>query len=358
MSSLTSKNLLRRILALLLCLGLSAEAKGDDDRVLALRSPDGTSSLRFVGLVQVQHAAEWIDEAPSSGTLLLNRARAGATGSVFTEDLRYLLVADFGRDEARLLYASVDYTLVPGALSVRAGQFKRPFSRSFLTSSSQLSMIDRPLPVSAFGDDADVGFMVHNGDSRPFEYAVGVFSGSAPGAEPDPVHPLVGMRLAGKTGGLLGYAESDLEGGAPRLGVGLAVAFDLETDAGLPTRGVVDLAFKAHGFALSSATYVSARQDGTAPSDRHVDAVGHATQVGYVIAEQIEPVVRYAFLLPRDGEADTHDASAGVNVFLRGHALKLQGDVGVREVRAHPFGVRDDEKSRAVYVKSQLTVAL
>ena len=64
------------------------------------------------------------------------------------------------------------------------------------------------------------------------------------------------------------------------------------------------------------------------------------------------------FLIPLDGEADTHDASFGLNRFLHGHALKLQRSVGVREVVAHPFGVQDDEKVRDVYVKPQLTLAL
>lgn len=328
------------------------------DRGFVLRSADGRNSLRFVGLVQVQHAHAWLDGAQGSGALQIHRARAGVAGTLVDADLRYLLVADFGKQDVRLLYASLDYTVVPGALSVRAGQFKRPFSRSFLTSSSQLSMIDRPLPVSAFGDDADIGLMVHNGDTRPFEYAVGLFHGSPPGAEPEPVHPVVAVRVAGKTGGLAGYTESDLEGGAPRFGVGGAVTVDLAHDAEIPARGVVDVSFKAHGFSLSSAVYVSARRDGTAPSDRRVDTIGHSTQAGYVIADRVEPVVRYAFLLPLDGEADTHDVSGGLNIFLRGHALKLQANVGVREVLEHPFGVRDDEKARDVYVKSQLTAAL
>ncbi len=374
-----------RILPLLLTFGLASEANAGEptapetapvaqapssspegspsvlasnDRGFVLRSPDGKSSLRFVGLLQAQHAHEWLDGAPGSGALLINRARAGVAGTLFDEDLRYLLVADFGKQDVKLLYASLDYTVVPGALSVRAGQFKRPFSRSFLTSSSQLSMIDRPLPVSAFGDNSDIGLMVHNGDTQPFEYAVGLFGGSIPGAEPDPVHPVVAVRVAGKTGGLKGYTESDLEGGAPRFGVGGAVVVDLEKDAGLPALGLVDVAFKAHGFALTSAVYVSAGQDGAELSDRRVDAIGHYTQAGYVIADRIEPVVRYAFLMPLDGEADTHDVSLGLNLFLHGHALKLQSNVGVREVLAHPFGVRDDEKVRDVYVKSQLTLAL
>ncbi|MFN7142940.1 MAG: porin [Myxococcota bacterium] len=388
MSTLSNKHLVTWILPVLLTFGPASEATAGEptasrsaeavsaaqapssapdgspsvlagyDRGFVLRSPDGKNSLRFVGLVQVQHAHAWLDGAPGSGALQINRARAGVIGNLFDEDLRYLLVAELGKRDVQLLYASLDYTLIPGGLSVRAGQFKRPFSRSFLTSSSQLSMIDRPLPVGAFGDDSDIGLMVHNGDTQPFEYAVGLFSGGLPGEEPDPVHPVVAVRVAGKTGGLKGYTESDLEGGAPRFGVGAAVVVDLEADAGLPARGLVDGLFKAHGFSLSSAIYVRASQDGEAVSDRRLDAVGHYTQAGYVIADRVEPVVRYAFLMPVDGEGDTHDVSGGLNLFFRGHALKLQTNVGVREVLAHPVGVRDSEKTRDVYVTSQLTLAL
>ena len=335
--------------SMFLALRLASTAAAAPIVLPMLTSSDGASTLQFVGLLQIQHAEQWHDGAPGTGSLFLNRARAGVTGTVWRDELRYLLVADFGRSDVKLLYANLDYTFVPGAFSLRVGQFKRPFSRSFLSSSSQLSMIDRPLPVSTFGDGADIGLMVHNGDRQPFEYAVGLFGGGETA-----IHPVVTARVSFKTGGLKGYTESDLEGGGPRLAVGGAVFVDLDPDAGLPARGTVDLAFKAHGFALTSAVYL--RVDGGAPLDRRLDAIGHHTQVGYVIADRVEPVVRYTFLL--DDEVDTHDASAGLNVFLHGHRLKLQGNVGVREVLEHPFGVRDDEKTRDVYVETQLSLAL
>ena len=72
------------------------------------------------------------------------------------------------RRRPRLLFLNVDYTIVPDWLTVRVGQFKRPFSRPFITLASQLSMIDRPLTVgpSVFGDNADIGVMLHNGTPR------------------------------------------------------------------------------------------------------------------------------------------------------------------------------------------------
>ena len=45
------------------------------DRGFVLSSPDGKNSLRFVGLLTAEHALEWLDGAPGSGALLLNRAR-------------------------------------------------------------------------------------------------------------------------------------------------------------------------------------------------------------------------------------------------------------------------------------------
>jgi len=89
-----------------------------------------------------------------------------------------------------------------------------------MTLASELSMIDRPSTVgpSVFGDNADVGVMLHNGTTGRFEYAVGAFAGTGPGVVPGRVHPLIALRVGYNTGGLNPYSESDLEDGAPRFG--------------------------------------------------------------------------------------------------------------------------------------------
>lgn len=327
-----------------------ASQRPGDERGFVLRSADGVSSIRILGLLQPQLAAG----ATGGPALFIHRARLGVLGSVFTKDLQYMLVAELGGGP-RLLFLSLDYTFVRDRLAVRVGQFRRPFSRSFLTFASQLSTIDRPSTVgpAVFGDNMDIGVMLHNGTSGRFEYAVGVFNGAGPNVAPARVHPLLAARVGYNTGGLDGYSESDLEGGAPRVGVAAAGLVDLDADRDGDSfaSGLVDVMVKARGFSLSSALYVGARQHGPRWIDQRFSAVGHHTQVGYVIARRFEPVVRYAVLLPRGPGNDQHDVTGGLNVFLRGHRFKWQNFVSVR-LRPH-----DGRDAHEVRFQSQLTLA-
>jgi len=323
------------------------------DRGFVLRSADGANSLRLAGLVQLQYAHDWHAGAPETDSLFVNRARVGLLGSVFSRDLRYLLVAELG-GEARLLFLTVDYTLVQNWLAVRVGQFKRPFSRSFITMASELSMIDRPLTVGSnvFGDSVDVGAMLHNGSSGPFEYAVGVFRGSAAGDLPDRVDPLLAVRVGYHTRDLDGYRESDLDGGPPRFAIAAAglIDFDADRDHESFSSGVVDVLLEAYGFSITSAFYIGARQGGPSWSQQHLGAIGHHTQLGYVIAGRVEPVIRYAFLMPTGADDDQHDVAAGLNVYFQGHALKAQVSVSARFLEG-----RDTPD---IHLQSQLSLAL
>lgn len=320
-----------------------------------LRSADGVNSLRILGLLQLQFAHDRVDGAPHENSFLVHRARVGLLGSVFSKDLRYTFVADFGGGDPRLTFLNVDYTFVPGRLSLRVGQFKRPFSRSFMALASELALIDRPLPVGpgVFGDNTDIGVMLHNGTTGRFEYAVGVFGGAGPGVVAGRVHPLVALRVGYNTGGLQPYRESDLEGGAPRFGVAAAGLFDLDADGDDESfaSGAVDVMLKFRGLSLSSALYAGSRQDGPRWSDQRFGAFGHYTQLGYVIARRFEPVVRYAFILPGGGGNDQHDVAGGLNVFFRGHAFKWQTSVSVR---VQP---RDGSDTRDTRLQSLLSLA-
>lgn len=324
------------------------------ERGFVVRSADGVNSLRVLGLFQPQFAHDRIDGSAEHGGFFVNRARVGLLGSVFSKDLNYTFVAEFAGGKPRLLFLNIDYTLVPGRLTIRAGQFKRPFSRSFIALASQLSMIDRPLTVgpAAFGDDVDIGVMLHNGDTGRFEYSLGVFNGTGPGVTPTRVQPLLAARIGYNSRGLGPYRESDLEGGAPRFGVAAAAIVDLDADRDHAsfTSGLVDVSFKARGFSLTAAVHAGTRQDGPRWGMQRLAAVGHYTQIGHVIAGRFEPVVRYAYLWPRGGEAQ-HDVAGGLNVFFRGHAFKWQNFVSVR---ATPHAGRDAPDIR---LQSQLTLA-
>jgi MFS family permease len=342
-------------LVLVLSPSVAAAQQPGDERGFVLRSPDGVNSLRVLGLFQPRLAHRWDDEAPDESAFSLNRARVGLRGTVFTKNLQYLVVADFGGGEPRLAFLHLDHTLVRDRLTLRVGQFKRPFSRSFITLASQMSMIDRPSTVgpSVFGDNTDIGLMLHNEGSGRFEYSVGVFNGTGPNVVPQHVHPLVAARVGWATAGSNPYGESDLEGGGPRFGIAAAalVDFDADGDDASFASGLVDVMFKASGFSLSSAVYVGTRQAGPRWSDQRLATLGHHTQLGWVVAKRFEPVVRYAFVRPMGEGREQHDVAGGLNLFFRGHAFKWQNSVSVRFQPGEGFAEPD------VLLQSQLSVA-
>ncbi|MBL8948030.1 MAG: hypothetical protein JNK45_32950, partial [Myxococcales bacterium] len=96
--------------------------------------------------------------------------------------------------------------------------------------------------------------------------------------------------------------------------------------------------------------YARATQDGARWSNQRLGAVGHHTQLGYVIAKRVEPVVRYTVVQGADTAA-THDIAGGLNVYLRGHAIKWQTSVSAR------LGARDGRPTTDLHLSSQLGVA-
>lgn len=333
----------------------AAQPPAVDEQALVLRSADGVNSLRLMGLFQLQVAHDRIDAAPDTAAFSVNRARLGLVGTVLRRDLRYTFVAEFADVTPRLVFANLDYTVVPNRFAIRVGQFKRPLSRAFLTPGSELSMIDRPATVGprAFGDNADLGVMLHNGTTARFEYAAGLLDGAGPNVVPDRLHPLVALRVGYNTRGTKPYTQSDLDGGPARFGIAAAalVDFDADGDRRSFTTGLVDLTFMARGFGLTSAVYAGTRQIGRHWSNQRVATLGHHTEVGHVIAKRVEPVARYAMVMPAGRGRATHDVAGGLNVFLHGHALKWQTAVTAR------LGARDGRSTVDLRVASQLGFA-
>jgi hypothetical protein len=110
------------------------------------------------------------------------------------------------------------------------------------------------------------------------------------------------------------------------------------------------MTFMVRGFALSSAAYARARPTGSRRSNQRLSALGHHTQLGYVIAKRVEPVVRYAVVV--GGEPVVrHDIAGGLNVFLRGHAIKWQTFVSAE------LGSRDGRSTADLRLSSQVGVA-
>jgi hypothetical protein len=108
-----------------------------------------------------------------------------------------------------LLDAQIELWVDP-ALVVRVGQFRTPFSRSYITPLMALDFPDRGVVVSAFNAGRDIGVMMYG---RPFdgllEYDLGVFNGSGiDGRLGDTPAPMVVGRLALTPYGSVPYDET------------------------------------------------------------------------------------------------------------------------------------------------------
>ena len=315
------------------------------ERGFILRSADGASTLRTLALLQLRLDAPVWHRGDEDLQLGVQRVRVGLMGSVFTPALQYMFVVEYAGASVRPLFLTLDYAVVPGRLHVRVGQFKLPFSRAFVTMASQLALIERPLAnaPAAFGDGVALGAMLHNGAGGRFEYAAGVWQGTGNG--PVGSGPVAALRVGYNAGALEGYSEGDLVGGPVRVGAGAAALVGFGTHEQEPFRsGVLDVLVKAHGFSLAGTVHVG--DSGVHP---RVVRYGHSLQLGHVLFGRAEPVLRYERLTVRD-EQTRRRVTAGLNLYLHGHGLKLQTALSADFV--------DGQRAPRLRLQVQLSLAL
>lgn len=320
-----------------------------------LRSDDGNFTLQPNGFVQVRFAYEGFEGADDKVAFSLPRARAGFKGNVLTPLLKYNFLADFGKGTTQLTYFYGDYTFSKDVVALRAGLFKRPFTRALLSASEKSEFVSSPLTLKAFGEAHDVGVMLHNGTPE-LEYAFGVFNGTgskgtiAGTVQVDPMtgagkiiegdlnnvparlHPLIVGRVAYNDGDVQGYSEGDFDGGPTRFAIGTAGELDLDADDDKASfvRGTLDGVLKAYGFSGSLAGIISSRQAGDDFATRAYEALGLLAQTGYMLSEHVQPALRYTLIAPA-GKAPTHEFAAGANLYFHKHALKWQNEFDLRQ---------------------------
>ena len=354
-----------------------------------IQSEDGLYKVKINGRVQVRlglnESAGLFTTAPQADPMVpiqfsIPRARLKMGGKVFTQGLGYTLQLDFGKGFVALKDFYLDYAIDSEWLSVRAGQFRRPFSRQQLNSSGALALVERAITDKFFGAGRDIGVMLHNGfgKNNAFEYAVGVFngsgakgtfSGSVDFAEdsvtgafsnlPGRFDPMLVMRAGYNYGGLKRYSEGDFEGGDLRFGVGASSQLNFNADERVNEGSVdigVDMSLKVSGFSLDAEFFVAMEQEtGTVGggnqqrvgwASQELSAMGLYAQAGYVIAERYLPMVRFETVMPQGTDNDTTVVTAGFGAFFFQHNLKLQTE----------FSYGDQDKPD-IRIRTQLQLA-
>ncbi len=326
-----------------------------------VQSADGQFGLHIHGRVQVRYESLFPETGNAEHRFSVPRVRLKLKGHLFGKDLRYGFQFDFGKGGVRLKDAYASYALAGRLLVLEMGQFKRPFSRQYLTSSQRLAFVDRSFTQHAFGVGRDLGLMLSGktgGDSQ-VRWSAGLFNGTGAKGKfkgagsvagdgqsvevtsgkfsnvPSRLHPSVLARVEYAWGGIRDFDEVDLEGGAFRFAVGLGAWLDLDADHSHDAfgRGDVDWIAKIAGFCASGAFYAGTRQKSDRATDQELDRWGFDVQANYVWKGRFGPAARFAQVttVGRQGGPDTLEREAlfGFNVFFHGHEVKWQTDAGV-----------------------------
>jgi hypothetical protein len=335
-----------------------------------LKSADGNFKLKLGTRVQARYQFDGVDGfgdaddkgegADDKSSFSIPRARLTLKGNAFNKDLTYKFQMDFSKGLVNLKDFFANYKL-SDSVHIRAGQWKRPFSRQQINSSSRLAMVDRAITDKKFGSGRDVGVAIHNNyeKSPEIEWAVGVFNGTS--VKPsistsvtldttDPAAPTASAsskmsnaasrfqpafigRVGYNMGGIKGYTEGDHQGGDFRLAVGAgAMWFHSFDDEASAMRANVDFIMKVSGFALSGAFYAAMDEsvDGQGNTSLGLSAMGLHAQANFLISNAYQPVVQFAWHMPETvapGAEDEKVMTLGFNWFFYGHKVKWQTDV-------------------------------
>jgi len=290
----------------------------------------------------------------------IRRMRIVAQGRVLDDWAYYVQLGFAGLDlepdvASPLRDAHLTWTHVRD-LHVRVGQMKVPFDRQRLVSSAYLQLTDRSLSTLEFNLDRDVGLTVFSenlfGWNELLSYQVGVFGGDGRNRLGNASGALWVGRLEIKPlGPFDSLSEGDLKRSAtPRLAVAAATAHNQNSNRSRSTFSdtfqfgridythvTADLHFKWYGFSLLTSAFTRSvnthqlvRQNEAKPGiERSRPGTGYYLQCGQMLTDEVEVVGRVGEGKPSrglPGFQGFQEYGGGVNYYLQGHDLKLQGD--------------------------------
>ena len=256
--------------------------------------------------------------------------------------LQYELSRTSGDSSSKIKDAYLDFAFRPAA-TLRAGQFKTPFSLQELTSSGRQQFVDRAITNGKFVPARDQGVMLTGvlGEKR-FGYSAGLFNGSGESRQQEDTGLLYVGRVWWDPLGeykLLESAHEAEEKGIFHVGLGFHTG---EAIRGTETIGVVEDVNDQTAWGVELAArwkrlfatgeYFSMTDDvenSAAPIE--VDSDGWHAQVGLMVTPKgFELAVRQAFVDP-DVDTDNDEVTEtrlAASYYWKGHSLKVQGDIG------------------------------
>jgi len=343
-------------------------------RDISWESADGNYKLRM--RLRGQFLAEFED--PDNGNTSLGfrvrRARVTWDGHAFAPWFKYKFQLDFSKS-ASLKDMIFDFAynkkFVP-----RVGQYKVPFNRETLNSSSELQLVDRSIVDEEFTFDRDIGVGLWGELNNMVIYQLGLFQGDGSNVNNDTRD--ANMLWAGRI--QFSPIGHDLEvepnfTDKPKLALGLAVAgIDAKTDSagdlndsnlggagprieelGSTDSQVVswtaDISFKHPLFNLEG-EYIGRWVD---PSEGALDSLydqGFRAQGGiFIMPRKLELAARYAYINYDDavGDIDSEwEVTPGINYYISNdHRWKINIDYSYIKEKVFSGDDTNDNRLRA-----------
>jgi phosphate-selective porin OprO and OprP len=334
------------------------------DKGFSLSTADDQFELRLSLKGQIRFESLHLDdrtvgttttEANWQSRFLIPRMRVYFDGHIFGKQPTFSVELETAnRGFTMVKNAFLNYAFSP-MVQLRAGNYKKPFSRQQLVSDFTEEFIERSITDGFIGAGRDLGVEVHNGiEGSPegIEYALGIFNGpgtetptisckagamatdpptcALPSSVPADFGPMLVAHLGFNYGHIKGYSEADLEGGPLRLAVGASYKVNLQDlkkvngDSQFLQALVLDAMLKIEGFDLSGAFFW--RKDATADAQ-----LGLYVQAGYlVVPKRVGVAVRFS-QIPAPTNVDEHlrEILGALDLYANGHGLKLMIDGGV-----------------------------
>ena len=363
-----------------------------------LSSADSSSRIRFQFASQLRMFYRSRDEGSEKQRIdmlgmIARRIRLTLAGSLMKSALSFKLHLSTAPHSLELMDYYFNYR-IRTHLHFRFGQYKVPFSRYRIQSFQQLTFVDWAMVTKYFGAGRQMGLALHNGYEKPpkWGYALGVFTGvnarishnvglailyghellnpsdlSYPGPNVE-YHPELFLHLSLNTKGIQVCSDTDKARSGPRYSIGLSVAWDIDPEPGVDYSARVsqELLFKYRGVSAFCIGYAGFSEMG-ASRNSHLAALGGLFQTAYRIDDRYEVSARYSIAdfttaAIDDARAQIEESDFdpvvreeetrfGVNLYIIGHSLKLQNDVGQLR-RSY------SEESRIDYVvRSQFQIA-
>lgn len=367
-----------------------------------ITAADSSATLRLQLAVQMLSAWESKDNGDhdnrdQSVSMKARRIRPTITVTIPDYKTRVYLHLSAAPGSIELMDLYFD-TRLTKSLSVRAGQYKIPFTRYRIQSFQRLTFVDWSLVTRYFGAERQWGLALHNGYEKPPRYAcaIGVFSGvnsrsahavglpsvfgekvtnpsdlAGTGAKSE-FHPEIVGHIAYNAHGIDVSSDSDPVCGDLRYSLASSVAWDLDPTnyQDLALRVAPELLVKYHHVSFMGVTYMGFVDVNGSLRTRQA-LTGLLVQSAWRFSARYEMSLRFARVDVNHTVADsalaraaaiidaTDDQSVrsqyrnagtvlseregvlGFNVYLDEHNLKLQNDIGFTE-RERRDGARTD----------------